>query len=283
MSKKFKTTRDLIRIANERIQARVYEVKPVWYDSIMKYPPLYQKNKTHELNKKNTFLPSDEANGKRTVSSYIDPQGELQFEKLAKYELPKLINGDFLKDFEGFRTRTPSLFTNSNKTPGNKNLLKKQTQMYTKNKIFSENQSAGLQFLEDKIKMKFYEQHPWELTNPKILIEQQNNILNLDLEWSRINPTGKQLDGDSVAQRTIYIMNNEKMNLFDAYNKALLEFYERRIEEEFEMSVAIEESEMFGMLYNDYNNGVVDTQYLKEQKDLMKWKEEAFANVLTEN
>ncbi|OBA25570.1 hypothetical protein HANVADRAFT_26831 [Hanseniaspora valbyensis NRRL Y-1626] len=240
MSKKFKTTRDLIRIANERIQARVYEVKPVWYDSIMKYPPLYQKNKTHELNKKNTFLPS-------------------------------------------FRTRTPSLFTNSNKTPGNKNLLKKQTQMYTKNKVFSENQSAGLQFVEDKIKMKFYDQHPWELTNPKILIEQQNNILNLDLEWSKVNPTGKQLDGDSVAQRTIYIMNNENMNLFDAYNKALLEFYERRIEEEFEMSVAIEESEMFGMLYNDYNNGVVDTQYLKEQKDLMKWKEEALANVLTEN
>ncbi|XBW35157.1 hypothetical protein QEN19_000720 [Hanseniaspora menglaensis] len=283
MSKKFKTTRDLIRIANERIQARVYEVKPVWYDSIMKYPPLYQKNKTHELNKKNTFLPRDELNGKITVSSYIDPQGELLFDKLANHELPKLVNGEFLKDFEGFTTRTPQLYTNSNRHVGAKNLLKKQTQMYTKNKIFAESESAGLQFLEDKIKMKFYDQHPWELTNPKVLLEQQNNILNLDLNWSKINPTGKQLDGESVVQRTLYILKNENKNLFDSYNKALLEFYERRIEEEFETSVAIEESEMFGMLYNDYNNGVIDTQYLKEQTDLLKWKEEAFSNILTEN
>lgn len=283
MSKKFKTARDLIQIANERIQARVYEVKPVWYDSIMKYPPLYQKNKTHELNKKNTFLPSDEINGKKTVSSYIDPQGEIQFDKLAKYELPSLINGGFLNDIEGFKTRTAHLYTNSNRKAGNKKLLRKQTQLYTKNKIFSENQYAGLGFLEDKIKTKFYDQHPWELTNPKVLIEQQNNILNLDLDWFTICPTGKQLDGDSVAQRTLYIMKNENMKLFEAYNKALLEFYEKRIEEEFETSVAIEESEMLGVLYNDYSNGIIDTQYLKEQKDLMKWKEEAFANVLTEN
>lgn len=283
MSKKFKTARDLIQIANERIQARVYEVKPVWYDSIMKYPPLYQKNKTHELNKKNTFLPSDEVNGKKTISSYIDPQGEIKFDRLAKYELPNLINGGFLNDCEGFSTRTAQMYTNSNRKAGNKKLLRKQTQLYTKNKIFSENQYAGLEFLEDKIKTKFYDQHPWELTNPKVLIEQQNNIMSLDLDWSTINPTGKQLDGDSVAQRTLYIMKNEQIKLFEAYNKALLEFYEKRIEEEFEKSVAIEESEMLGVLYNDYSNGIIDTQYLKEQKDLMKWKEEAFANVLTEN
>ena len=211
MSKNWKTTKNLIETTSEKLLARVYEKKPVWYDSIMKYPPLKHTVKNHTLNKKSTFTSYDATHGKKTISSYVDPTSEVDFDYLTS--------------------------------------------------------------LEDKIQDKFYYQHPWELAVPKLLIESQNKITNLDLDWSVINPVGVQLSGYSVAKRTMYLMKQDNLSLLEAYNKALQEFYDIRVNEKIEANIAMEENEMYGALYSNYKNGMIDQQFLTEQKHITQYKD----------
>ena len=127
-----------------------------------------------------------------------------------------------------------------------------------------------LVYVEDKLRQLFYEQHPWELSRPKMVIE---NELETGYDWSHIQQLGRPLDGESVVQRSLFLVrNNECSNLVDAYNQARFEFYRVRMQQDMEEQVAEEEAEMFGSVF-----GVSALEYgvEREQKVIDQWKKRA--------
>ena len=103
-----------------------------------------------------------------------------------------------------------------------------------------------LQFLEDQLRDVFYHQHPWEFSRPKVLVETLGDD-NSKCDWSHMLQFNKPLDGESVVQRTLSLLNRSKMDgksitLFDAYDEARFEFYRLRMEEEMSSAVSREES-----------------------------------------
>lgn len=129
-----------------------------------------------------------------------------------------------------------------------------------------------LAYVEDQLRSLFYEQHPWELSRPKILLENSGDDAKHQ-DWSKIQQLNKQLDGESVVQRTIYLLNNgEGLSLPEAYEQAKLEFYRLRIEQEVEDQVSKEENEMFGA---GYKQSPMEYGAEIEQQFIDKWKIEA--------
>lgn len=130
-----------------------------------------------------------------------------------------------------------------------------------------------LTFVEDSLRSLFYEQHPWELARPKILLE-NNGDNEAETDWSSIRQLSKPLDGESVVQRTLYLLNQEgsEYTLESAYDQARFEFYRIRIEQEIQQQVSEEENRMYGAVYSTsaLNHGVQ-----KEQSIIDEWKEKA--------
>ncbi|CCF60202.1 hypothetical protein KAFR_0J01350 [Kazachstania africana CBS 2517] len=131
--------------------------------------------------------------------------------------------------------------------------------------------ASRLKYLEDDLRQLFYDQHPWELSRPKIVIE--NNIDNSSLDWSNIQQLGKPVDGESVVQRTLFLMKNKKHdNLADCYDQARFEFYQVRMQRDSEEQIATEEAAMFGSIF-----GPTALEYgiQREQDVIAKWKQRA--------
>jgi len=78
-------------------------------------------------------------------------------------------------------------------------------------------------------------------------------------DWSNIRQIGRPLDGESVVQRQMWLMENEKtvgadgkeisMSKSQAYDKARREFYAERLQEDIERRVAKEEAEATGAYF----------------------------------
>lgn len=132
--------------------------------------------------------------------------------------------------------------------------------------------SQQLHFIEDDLRLLFYKQHPWELADPKNLVENENNLGNESFDWSHLRQFGKKLDGESVVQRTIYLMETEKKTLLDSYEQAKFEYYRLKIQDETEMNVVREEGEMFGAVYP---KTAIEEGFDKETEVLQKWKTDA--------
>lgn len=127
-----------------------------------------------------------------------------------------------------------------------------------------------LTYLEDRLRQLFYEQHPWELSRPKIVIE---NELGTEYDWSHILQLGKPLDGESVVQRSMYLVKSKACdNIIDAYNEARFEFYRLRMQQELDEQVAQEEAEMFGSIFE---SSALDYGIAQEQRVIDQWKKKA--------
>lgn len=113
-----------------------------------------------------------------------------------------------------------------------------------------------LKFVEDELRDLFYKTHPWEFSRPKILIE-NNGDTNSSCDWSHMVQLSKPLDGESVVQRTLWLLNHtQKSNqniLEQCYDQARFEFYKLRMEEELQSTVSREESSMYGAIYTSDN------------------------------
>lgn len=132
--------------------------------------------------------------------------------------------------------------------------------------------SQKLRFLEDDLRQLFYKQHPWELADPKLLIENEANLGNRNCDWSHMRQYGKKLDGESVVQRTLFLKENSDMSLIEAYEEAKYEYYRLKIQDETEMNIAREESEMFGAIYPQT---MIEQGFEKESEVLQKWAADA--------
>jgi small subunit ribosomal protein S23 len=129
-----------------------------------------------------------------------------------------------------------------------------------------------LSFVEDELRALFYEQHPWELSRPKILLENNGDEASR-ADWSSIRQLNQPLDGESVVQRTLYLLNKENgYTLESAYDQARFEFYRVRMEQEIQQQVSGEENQMYGAVYGEsaLQHGVE-----KEQEFIDTWKQKA--------
>lgn len=127
-----------------------------------------------------------------------------------------------------------------------------------------------LQFFEDQLREVFYQQHPWEFSRPKLLVE---NDADEEFDWSRIQQLGKPLDGESVVQRTLFLLKETPgTSVVEAYDQARFEFYRLRMQQEVEQQVAQEECEMFGSVFG---TSAIDFGVEQEQKVIDVWKQKA--------
>ncbi|OBA19935.1 mitochondrial ribosomal protein [Metschnikowia bicuspidata var. bicuspidata NRRL YB-4993] len=129
-----------------------------------------------------------------------------------------------------------------------------------------------LQFLEDQLRDVFYHQHPWEFSRPKTLIENDGDD-QAKCDWSRMLQLNKPLDGESVVQRTLWLLQDSKQQqkektLFEAYDQARFEFYQLRMAEEMNSVVSKEESLMFGAHFASSN---LQWGVQKEQETIDRW------------
>lgn len=128
------------------------------------------------------------------------------------------------------------------------------------------------QFLQDELRQLFYQQHPWELADAKVLIENSGND-SKSQDWSRIVQLNKKLDGESVVQRTLYLMRSEGVaDIEQAYNQARYEYYLVKMKRELEVQVVKEESLSYG---SSFKTNVVDFGFNKEAEVIEKWKVDA--------
>lgn len=136
-----------------------------------------------------------------------------------------------------------------------------------------------LHFLEDQLRDVFYHQHPWEFARPKVLVENEGND-NDTCNWSHMLQLSKPLDGESVVQRTLWLLKDSKkqgdasqpLSLFEAYDKARFEFYRLRMDEEMSSTVSKEESTMLGTVFNTTH---LDWGVAKEQEFVDVWAQVA--------
>lgn len=101
----------------------------------------------------------------------------------------------------------------------------------------------------------------------------ENSLENSSYDWSHLQQLGKPLDGESVVQRTLYLLKSqEQKELIHAYDQARFEFYRIRMQQEVEEQLAEEEAEMFGSIFH---STAVQYGIAKEQKVLESWKRKA--------
>lgn len=133
----------------------------------------------------------------------------------------------------------------------------------------SVNRIPKLSFLEDQLRDVFYHQHPWELARPKILVENSGKE-NSECDWSRMLQLNKPLDGESVVQRTLWLLKEgaDKRTLFEAYDQARFEYYQLRMADEMDSAVSKEESGMFGAVFLSSN---IQWGIKKEQENIDRW------------
>lgn len=132
-----------------------------------------------------------------------------------------------------------------------------------------------IRYTEDKLRQRFYKEHPWELARPVLLVENSGKALET-YEWSCIKQRGKQLSGESLVQRQLYLMKRAepRMTTEDAYRTACEEFYRERRYEALEKRISVEEAMAFGA---DLNKSQTEIGLELEQKVIEQWREKAIA------
>ncbi|KAJ5812194.1 hypothetical protein N7474_008495 [Penicillium riverlandense] len=130
-------------------------------------------------------------------------------------------------------------------------------------------QPVEIKYEEDQLRREFFRDHPWELARPRVLLESTGKDFE-NYDWSRIQQPGKRLDGESVVQRQLYLLNTvPNMTKSEAYDQARQEFYRLRLKEDIERRVAAEEAEATGAIFGPRH---LDMGMEGENQQFERWK-----------
>ncbi|KAH7153317.1 mitochondrial ribosomal protein S25-domain-containing protein [Dactylonectria macrodidyma] len=126
-----------------------------------------------------------------------------------------------------------------------------------------------LAYIEDSLRNTFYRDHPWELARPRVILELDGKDYQR-CDWSRgLQQPGIPLTGESVVQRQMWLISNEKMAKREAYDNTRREFYRLRQEEEIEKRVAVEEARHVGAYFGKTR---IDVSHILEDREFENWK-----------
>ncbi|EPY52631.1 ribosomal protein subunit Rsm25 [Schizosaccharomyces cryophilus OY26] len=124
---------------------------------------------------------------------------------------------------------------------------------------------------EDRLRKKFYQDHPWELARPQIITENDGND-HLYCDWSQLDQPRKALTGENVVQRTMWLTQNKKMDVQSAYDQARHEFYNLRAKQEIQQRIAHDQSQALGAVFTKSD---LELGYELDQAVLNDWFEKA--------
>jgi len=132
-----------------------------------------------------------------------------------------------------------------------------------------------IEYEEDQLRKEFYSDHPWELARPRIVLENDGRD-GQRCDWSKIEQMGRPLNGESVIQRQLWLIENAGLDRNHAYDKARKEFYALRHAEEVERRVAREEALWTGATFG---KGALEVGMELEDKTYERWKTWAISEV----
>ncbi|PLB54443.1 mitochondrial ribosomal protein [Aspergillus steynii IBT 23096] len=131
-------------------------------------------------------------------------------------------------------------------------------------------QPVQIKYEEDQLRQEFFRDHPWELARPRVLVETSGNDFTRH-NWRQLQQKGRKLDGESVIQRQLWLLNNvTDMTKSEAYDIARREFYRLRLQEDIERRVAAEEAEATGATFGPTR---LQVGMELENKEYERWKE----------
>ena len=121
---------------------------------------------------------------------------------------------------------------------------------HTKRKASRVFQPVPIRYEEDELRKQFYNDHPWELARPRVVLETSgDNSSHRDYSRNVRSPNAP-LNGESVVQRQLHLLHNvPDITDGQAYDIARREFYAHRLREDIERRVAVEEAEAVGAVF----------------------------------
>ncbi|OAL47161.1 37S ribosomal protein S25, mitochondrial [Pyrenochaeta sp. DS3sAY3a] len=128
---------------------------------------------------------------------------------------------------------------------------------------------------EDRLRSEFFGDHPWELARPRLVVEDSGNDAK-GYDWSNIVQPGKQLDGESVVQRQMWLMKHRSLSKASAYDVARREFYHHRHLSEVRSRIAKEEALHVGAYFG---KGPLEIGMELEDKSWENWKRWAASQI----
>jgi small subunit ribosomal protein S23 len=116
-------------------------------------------------------------------------------------------------------------------------------------------QPVHIRYEEDEFRKQFYNDHPWELARPRVVLETSgDNSSHRDYSRNVRSPNAP-LNGESVVQRQLHLLHNvPDITDSQAYDIARKEFYAHRLREDIERRVAAEEAEAVGAVFGQNVN-----------------------------
>ncbi|OBT65267.1 hypothetical protein VE03_04656 [Pseudogymnoascus sp. 23342-1-I1] len=128
---------------------------------------------------------------------------------------------------------------------------------------------TSITYEEDGLRENFYSDHPWELARPRVILEQDGKD-GQRCDWSKIEQPARELNGESVIQRQLWLLKNEpNMTSAKAYDQARKEFYAIRHQEDVERRVAREEALASGAYFG---KSMLEIGMELEDKTYESWK-----------
>jgi len=134
-------------------------------------------------------------------------------------------------------------------------------------KLFS---PVKLQYEEDRLRWEYFNDHPWELARPRVILENDGKDYQ-KWDWSHAlcrpeerdvglknvqaweakqeTQANRPLNGEAVVQRQTWLMRNGGLTEAAAYDKARKELYKTRHSREVESRIAKEEARHYGAFY----------------------------------
>ncbi|KXT06829.1 hypothetical protein AC578_7216 [Pseudocercospora eumusae] len=155
----------------------------------------------------------------------------------------------------------------------------------------------SLQYTEDQLRWEYYNDHPWELARPRVVLEDDGRdrerwdwSLPLDYNlrrpnighkdefgndhrgWDRVmqKQSARPINGESVIQRWQYLLTHTQLSSAAAYDMARKELYRHRHYKEVELRVAREEAQATGAYFG---LGPLEVGELLEDRAYENWKQ----------
>ncbi|KAK2763959.1 mitochondrial ribosomal small subunit component [Arachnomyces sp. PD_36] len=156
-------------------------------------------------------------------------------------------------------------------TSATKTVLLSQQKRQSKNKKPSKLfQPLKIKYEEDQLRKEFFRDHPWELARPRVVLESDGKDYRRQ-DWRQLQQRQRKLDGESVVQRQLYLLNNvPDITKAAAYDIARREFYHLRHQEDIERRVAQEEAQATGAIFGP---SLTDVSMELENQEYERWKE----------
>lgn len=116
----------------------------------------------------------------------------------------------------------------------------KKTKSSKRSRLFA---PVEIKYEEDHLRKQFFQDHPWELARPRMVLETTGNQ-HADSDYSKgLQQPMVPLSGESVVQRQKWLLENvPDITMDEAYDVARKEFYTLRRQEAIRRKVAREEA-----------------------------------------